>query len=280
MKKIFIISLFLILLLVPAISLAGTYKLTDDTEVQFTGFVPCGKAEAGPGESDGVTMPCQLCHIFIIFKEIIIFLLIPGEINGGLPIILLIVLLMIIYGGILLFFSSGNPEIINKGKGVLKSTGIALLIIYGAWIFIGFFLTAIGAVELVDLPSGWFQINCPIKPSIAEKPVIPSERPFTYCSEDNQTFTLDYEIVNNQVIFKGCNTYDYPRKIRVWSERVVTNHVCLVHMKANRSYICPPIPIEKLKGRYYACRSWWTWQASWWSGSCPRNKRSNYSIEF
>lgn len=71
----------------------------------------------------------------------------------------LAILLTVIAGAYFLLAGS-NPAQMEKGKEVLKSVVIGLIIIYGAWLFISFFLTMIGVASWTGLES-WFEINCP-----------------------------------------------------------------------------------------------------------------------
>lgn len=156
MKKILLIIVLGNFLLFPITILAGTYLMEDGTEVIFKGLVPCGKFQAGEGESPQVTMSCQFCHIFVLFKNIIDFLLsviVPP-----------LAILMVVIGGFTYMFAGGNPKLIIQAKSILQSTGIALLIIYGAWAIVNTFLWMIGVNDWTGLTEGWFIIDCPIVP--------------------------------------------------------------------------------------------------------------------
>ena len=74
---------------------------------------------------------------------------------------------MIAIGGAMFIFSAGNPTLLTKGKEILKTTLIALLIIYGAWVFVNFIFTFTGLIK-TDFggwnPANWYKIDCPITP--------------------------------------------------------------------------------------------------------------------
>ena len=142
MKKIFLISFFLFL--VPTI-------------IQGNGIVPCG----GQGQ------PCQLCHLFVMIKNItdfVLFKLVPP-----------LAILMMVIGGVMFIFASsggslpadkgGGPALLNQAKKLITSVVMGLVIIYAAWLLISTFLTIIGlsdvGIGLVG-PEKWFKINCPI----------------------------------------------------------------------------------------------------------------------
>jgi hypothetical protein len=107
------------------------------------GLVPCG----GKGES-----PCEFCHFFVMFKNIMDFIFI--EIVPPLAV------LLIVWGGMLYIFSADNPGNIAKANSIFKSVAISLIIIYGAWLLINLFFQAIGVQTWTGLES-WWQIDCP-----------------------------------------------------------------------------------------------------------------------
>jgi len=106
------------------------------------GLVPCG----GPGEP-----PCQLCHLFVLFNNIVKFLVVT--------IVPALAILMIAIGGFLFFLYPENPQNIEKAKSIFKSVGIGLLLVFSAWLVVNLFFTIIGAAKL---EGGWFKIDCPL----------------------------------------------------------------------------------------------------------------------
>jgi len=159
MKKLFLI-IFLILFLAPYIVEAG--------------LVPCGGCEEFARDVDGKIIvdpdtgkakctkpqpPCQLCHIFVLFDNIlnfIFFTIVPP-----------LAILMVAIAGAYFLFAAGNPTTLTQAKSMLRTTAIALVIIYGAWLFVHLVLTFPGLIK-TDFegwkPSEWFQIDCPIAP--------------------------------------------------------------------------------------------------------------------
>jgi hypothetical protein len=128
MKKIFF-TFFLILISFPLL-------------VNGQGIVPCG-----PGTTDPV---CKFCHIFVLFKNVVDFFLFT--------IVPPLAVIMAAIGGMFFFFSAGDPEKVTKGKNILTNLVFGLVIIYSAWLIVGFFLLMIGAAELSGT---WYEINCP-----------------------------------------------------------------------------------------------------------------------
>ncbi len=147
MKKAFLVFFLAVFVLIPLISLAA-------------GLVPCG----GEGEP-----ACQLCHFFVLFKNIIDFLLFK--------IVPPLAVLMIAIGGFMHIFAyvgpaeilsggtKGGPAMISQAKKLFSSVVIGLLIIYGAWLVVSTFFMVIGINEFNEfktLPQNWWKINCPV----------------------------------------------------------------------------------------------------------------------
>ena len=117
------------------------------------GLVPCG------GEDEP---PCQLCHFFVLFKNVLDFIyfkIIPP----------LAVLFIAIGGFMYVFafldpqemFGGGQPSLINKAKKLFASVMIGLILVYGSWIIVNTFFMIIGVAEWTGLKQGWWHINCP-----------------------------------------------------------------------------------------------------------------------
>jgi len=157
MKKIFLIIL-LVLFLVPLLAQA---------QLVPEGLVPCGGcAEYGPdpdnpGETKCIRyrIPCQLCHLFVLFDNILNFIFFD--------IVPPLAILMIAIAGFYFIFSTGDPGKLAQGKTILRTTAIALIIIYGAWLIVHLVLTFPGLIK-TDFsgwnPTNWYQINCPTTP--------------------------------------------------------------------------------------------------------------------
>jgi len=106
-------------------------------------LVPCG-----PGTVKG---ECELCDFFKLFDNIVKFVLrnlVPP-----------IAALMLVIGGVMFFQAAGNPAGVGKAKSLLTSVVIGLLIVYGAYLIISLFFTAIGVAEWTGLQN-WFEYPC------------------------------------------------------------------------------------------------------------------------
>jgi len=148
MKKIFLI-IFLVLFLTPLIVRAG--------------LVPCGLPQDDPDQQGDQTVRCQLCHFFVLFKNIVDFLLTK--------IIPPLAILMIAIGGFMYVFAylspsqslgggSGGPALLSQAKQLIISVIFGLLIIFAAWIIVNFFFQMIGVADWTGLKEGWWKIDC------------------------------------------------------------------------------------------------------------------------
>ncbi len=116
-------------------------------------LVPCG-----PGTEKET---CEFCDFFVLFDNIVDFLLVPNNLNGGAPIVPLIAIVMIMIGGAMLYFSAEDPGMIQRAKSLLTYAIVGLILIYGAWLIVNLFIAAIGLSDWKGLEGGWWQINCP-----------------------------------------------------------------------------------------------------------------------
>jgi len=149
MKRIFLIIFLGILAFLPLISSAA-------------GLVPFG-GEAEPR--------CQLCHFFVLFRNVVDFLLTK--------IIPPLAVLMIAIGGFMYdcaYLGSfekltgggkGGPVLLARAKKLIISVVIGLLIIFAAWIIVNTFFQVIGVADWTGLKEGWWQVNkdCPTEAS-------------------------------------------------------------------------------------------------------------------
>jgi hypothetical protein len=106
-------------------------------------IVPCG---------NDLTNPCKFCHLFVMFNNLIKFLLfciVPPIAVAG-----------IVMAGVFFIFSRGNPGTIQKAKGIIEAVVIGLFIVFTAWILINLFFTYIKVADWTGLNGGWFKYNC------------------------------------------------------------------------------------------------------------------------
>ncbi|KPJ73695.1 hypothetical protein AMJ48_00670 [Parcubacteria bacterium DG_74_1] len=181
MKSFPILFLIILLggLLLPSVTLAGEYDVIiggiDTHNVTYDGLVPCGRClNINPGRTaDSLTanycnastgvfvdfkyIPCQFCHLFIVLKSIVDFVL--------LYVVFPIGTLFLIVGGLMFFFSAENPQKAERAKSLLTSVVIGLVLIFSAWLVIGLFFTAIGLSNFAlsfTGPDNWFTVDCEV----------------------------------------------------------------------------------------------------------------------
>ena len=126
------------------------------------GVVPCGLSQDDPNQEGNQAVPCQFCHLFVLFKNIVDFFLFK--------IIPPLAALMIAIAGFMYIFAyfgggeiggKGGPGLLSQANKLLMSVVWGLLIIFGAWIFVNTFFMLIGVADWTGLKAGWWQINCP-----------------------------------------------------------------------------------------------------------------------
>ncbi|HUV81429.1 MAG TPA: pilin [Patescibacteria group bacterium] len=115
-------------------------------------LVPCGRSEDDPFTSIDESQACQLCHVFVLFDNIVDFILFE--------VVPLLAVLMVVIAGVILMTASDNPANVNKAKDVLKAVVIGLVLIYGAWLLINLFFLVIGLADW-KMNEGWFNYPCP-----------------------------------------------------------------------------------------------------------------------
>ncbi len=95
------------------------------------GLVPCGP---GTGKEH-----CELCDLFQLIVNVIEFFLIT--------IVPPIAALFFIWGGITFYTAMGEPDKVTKGRKILTSVAIGVVIVYGAHILVTSFLGAVGVID-------------------------------------------------------------------------------------------------------------------------------------
>ena len=111
--------------------------------VSFAALVPCGPGTSKPN--------CQLCDLFVMFKNIVNFIIFD--------IVPPLAALIIAIGGFIWIFSMGEPDKIERAKKLFLAVGLGLLIIYGAWAIINTFFWALG-VTVWEGWGNWWTIPC------------------------------------------------------------------------------------------------------------------------
>jgi hypothetical protein len=147
MKKILYFTLILSIFFIGSSFVFGS-TLTMNPDTADTGLVPCG----GPGQDK-----CQICHLFVLFNNVIRFVLID--------IVPFLIPLMIIIGGIVLIIAYMDPTKgatwINKAKEIFKTVIIGTILIYTAWIIVNLFFNVLGINTWEGFGRReWWNIDC------------------------------------------------------------------------------------------------------------------------
>ncbi len=96
------------------------------------GIVPCG-----PGTGKPI---CELCDLFQLFANLVRFILVV--------IIPPVAALFIVYGGVMFYTAMGDSEKVNRGKKILTSVVIGIVIVYTAHYLVSMILSALGVVDV------------------------------------------------------------------------------------------------------------------------------------
>ncbi|MBI2626263.1 MAG: hypothetical protein HYW69_01565 [Candidatus Nealsonbacteria bacterium] len=139
MGKILLISFLFLFISLPVLTQAG--------------LVPCGLSADDPNQEGNQTTPCTLCHLFVLFNNIIKFAMTT--------LVPVIAVLMLVIGGVMFFFAGAKPDTLNQAKGIITSVVIGLLIIFSAWIIVNTVLNFSGIVTSPSLLK-WYDIGCSI----------------------------------------------------------------------------------------------------------------------
>jgi len=124
------------------------------------GLVPCGLRIDDPDTPWKETDPCGVCHTFALVNNVVQFFLVPNDTNQGFAVVLLLGMIALVAGGFMLLVGGlGNPALRNKGRTIIFTAIIALLIIYGSWVVIELVLDFFG-VTIWAGPGPWWQVTC------------------------------------------------------------------------------------------------------------------------
>ncbi len=135
--------------------------------VAYDGLVPCGKCSlmdvnadsngkylSGGTATDKIS--CQLCHIFVMIKGIVDFILFQ--------LVPVIAVLLLTVGGVMYVISRGNPSQLTQAKNILTSTVVGLVIIFASWLIGNTIFILPGFMNPLPGwdPTKWFEVNCNI----------------------------------------------------------------------------------------------------------------------
>lgn len=102
---------------------------------------------------------CNLCDMFLIGIRLAQLLL---GISGA------VALLLFIVGGFIFIISSGNQQMIERGKKIITGTLIGLLIVFGSWQIINLIIVALVSTQIENIGestplvigNSWTKLSC------------------------------------------------------------------------------------------------------------------------
>ncbi len=114
------------------------------------GLVPCGRKVDDPNTGIDETDPCNLCHLSVLLKRVIDFALVN--------ILFPLAILMTVIGALILLTAGGDPAKVNRGKKVITTVILGLIIALAGWLIVD---TIIGFLTGGGNPlQNWYQIPC------------------------------------------------------------------------------------------------------------------------
>lgn len=137
MKSITRIKVIILAISLMVFGLFGQFALAADP------LVPCGPA------SLGFEQMCDTCQLFKLAQNIVT--LITTEVAPVLAVI------MIVVGAFFLLTAGGSEKAITKGKTIITSAIVGIMIILASWLVINLILSSL-APKATSGP--WYQINC------------------------------------------------------------------------------------------------------------------------
>ncbi|MEF8847277.1 MAG: hypothetical protein V5A57_02530 [Candidatus Paceibacterota bacterium] len=165
-----LIPLLILLIVVGMFAPLFTSTLEADSNTESNtigpkgGLVPCGRVEDDDStENIDETVPCHLCHLFLMFERIVDFTLayiVPP-----------IAALMILIGGFLFMFGGASEEQITQARKIFTTVAIGIALIYGSYIIVSTFMTAVGVADWTGLDS-WYELkldDCPMSPEEVDR---------------------------------------------------------------------------------------------------------------
>lgn len=129
----------------------SSFAQTQPSGCPTTGLVPCGNMVC---DSNGVcndTCPCGFCDLFDMITRIVNFIMID--------IVPIVAVLFVAYGGFNYVIAAGDESKLKKAKDIFTTVGIGLLLVYSAWLLVGFALSMIGVATWTGLGT-WYKIDC------------------------------------------------------------------------------------------------------------------------
>lgn len=145
-------KVLLVLLLVTGYALLVTVPVA---HAQWEGgLVPCGRSHDDPTTKLKEDQPCTLCHLFLLINRIIIFVR---------NLAFLVAAIFIVAGGLMMLLSGAYQGLRERGKKVVSSAVIGLVVMLLSWVIVSSILVMLagpGAKTYFNLRNASFVIEC------------------------------------------------------------------------------------------------------------------------
>ena len=117
------------------------------------GLIPCGRISDNCDTAWDERADCNLCHLIIMGKLIIDFLLEMAVVVGA---------LFVTLGGILYIFAAGDKGKMALAKRTISLTLYGFAIVFVSWIIVDTVMIVFGYIDPFDSGGKWHKMNCEV----------------------------------------------------------------------------------------------------------------------
>jgi len=117
------------------------------------GLIPCGRISDDCDTAWDERADCNLCHLIIMGKLIIDFLLETAVVVGA---------LFVTLGGILYIFAAGDKGKMALAKRTISLTLYGFAIVFVSWIIVDTVMIVFGYIDPLDSGGKWHKMNCEV----------------------------------------------------------------------------------------------------------------------
>ncbi len=129
------------------------YCVDGECKEPLGGLIPCGRISDDCGTEWDERADCNLCHLIIMSKEVIDFLLEVAIVVGA---------LFVALGGILYIFATGDTGKMALAKKTISLALLGFAIVFASWLIVNTVAVAFGYVDLLDSGGKWHKMNCEV----------------------------------------------------------------------------------------------------------------------
>ena len=117
------------------------------------GIIPCGRLVDDPSTEWIELQPCTICHIIILFSEII---------NLLMELVALITILAMIVAGLIYIKAGGNMSLILAAKQNINKVLLGFIIVFIAWVIVNVSMMLFGFNDPLG-DGSWKKLNCDLE---------------------------------------------------------------------------------------------------------------------